>query len=210
MKITLFGASGATGRQIIDQACGAGHDVTAVVRDPSRIPDVHPGLTVVQANVMDPVEIAPVIAGHDAVVSTLGSRDGRAPTTICADGASSIVQAMKAAGVRRLVSVSASGMFTDGDDLFTRLVAKRILGAVLKHPFADMRRMEEVVRASGLDWTIVRPPMLTDGRRTGSYRSAVDRNVRGGIRVSRADLSDCILRCLRDNAPVNAAIAIGN
>jgi uncharacterized protein YbjT (DUF2867 family) len=81
---------------------------------------------------------------------------------------------------------------------------------LLKYSFADMRRTEDLVRVSGLEWTIVRPPMLTNGPRTGFYRRVVDRNVRGGIRVSRADLADCILRCVADRSPRNAAISIGN
>jgi putative NADH-flavin reductase len=211
MKITVFGATGGTGQQLLDQACAAGHEVTAVVRDPSRLTHPHPQLTVVSADVMDPAAIGPAIAGREAVVSTIGSRDRRAPSTVCADSAVSIIQAMKAQGVRRLVVVSASGMhIDDGDGPLTRLVAKPILRTVLKHPFADMRRMEDLVRASGLEWTILCPPMLTDGPRTGTYRSAVDHNVRGGIRVSRADLADSILRCLADNAALTAAISIGN
>ncbi|MFF5208873.1 NAD(P)-dependent oxidoreductase [Streptosporangium sp. NPDC000396] len=210
MKITLFGATGGTGREVLRQALDAGHEVTAVVRDPARLDHSHPNLTVLQADVTEPAAIGPAIAGRDAVVSALGSRQGRAPTTICADGATGIVKAMKIEGVRRLVVVSASGMFTEGDGPLTRFLAKPILTRVLEHPFADMRRMEGLVRASGLEWTIVRPPMLTDGPRTGSYRSAIDRNVRGGIRLSRADLADCILRCLADRGPLNAAVAVGN
>jgi putative NADH-flavin reductase len=210
VKIVLFGATGGAGRQIIRQACDAGHDVTAVVRDPTRLTESHPHLTVRQADVMDPAAIGPTIRGRDAVISALGSRSGRVPTTICADGATSIVQAMRAEGVRRLVVVSAGTLTTDGDGPVIRLILKPMLGNLLKHTIADKRQMEAVVRASGLEWTIVRPPMLTDGPRTGAYRSAVDRNVRGGMRISRADLADCVLRCLASHDPVHAAISIGN
>lgn len=144
------------------------------------------------------------------MVSTLGSRQRQAPTTVCADGTASIVQAMKTVGVRRLVVVSASGAFTEGDGLLTRLIVKPILNRVFRHAFADMRRMEGVVRASGLDWTIVRPPRLTNSPRSSSYRSAVDRNVPGGIQISRADVADCILHCLAEHSPLNAAVSIGD
>jgi putative NADH-flavin reductase len=210
MKIALFGATGGTGRQIIRQACDAGHEVTAVVRDPARLTESHPHLTALQADVIDPGAIGPAINGRDAVVSALGSRDGRVPTTICTDSATSIIQAMHTEGVRRLVVVSAGTLTTDGDGPLTRLVLKPMLGNLLKHTIADKRRMEEVVRASCLEWTIVRPPMLTNGPRTGAYRSAIDRNVRGGMRASRADLAHCILHCLADHEPINAAISIGN
>jgi putative NADH-flavin reductase len=210
MKIALFGATGGTGRHTIRQACDAGHEVTAVVRDPVRLTESHPRLTVLQADVMDPAAIGPAIAGRDAVVSALGSRDGRVPTTLCADSAASIVQAMRGARVRRLVVVSAGTLTTAGDGPLTRLVMKPLLARLLKHTIADKRRMEDLVRASGLQWTIVRPPMLTDGPHTGAYRTAIDHNVRGTLRVSRADLADCILRCLVDHRPINAALSVGN
>lgn len=210
MKITLFGATGGTGRQLLQQACEAGHEVTAVVRDPARLTVAHPRLTVLRADVMDPTAIGPAVRGHDAVVSALGSRAGRVPTTVCTDSATSIISAMRAEGVRRLVVVSAGVVTTDGDGPLTRLVLKPILNTVLKHTTADKWRMEDVVRASGLEWTIVRPPMLTDGPHTGTYRSTIDRNVRGGLRVSRADLADCVLRCLTEHVPMSAAVSIAN
>ncbi|GII30391.1 NAD(P)-dependent oxidoreductase [Planotetraspora mira] len=210
MKITLFGATGGTGGQVIRQACDAGHEVTAVVRDPARLTESHPHLTVLQADVMDPAAIGSAIDGRDAVVSALGSRDGRVPTTVCTDSTLSIIKAMHTEGVRRLVVVSAGTLTTNGDGPLTRLILKPMLGKVLKHTIADKRRMEDVIRASDLEWTIVRPPMLTNGPRTAAYRSAVDRNVRGGMRISRADLADCILRCLVNHDPINAAISLGN
>ncbi|GAA2299813.1 SDR family oxidoreductase [Nonomuraea roseoviolacea subsp. roseoviolacea] len=208
----MFGATGRTGWRVVGQALHAGHEVTAVVRDPAALERHNlggPRLTVVRADVMDPAAIRPAVAGHDAVVSAIGPR-GSGPTTVCADSIASIMEAMAAEGVRRLVAVSASGFVREGDGPLTRLVAKPILNRVLRHAFADMRRMEDLVRASGLDWTIVRPPQLTEGPRTGSYRSAIDRNVRGGVRVSRADLADCVLRCLDERGPLHAALAIGN
>ncbi|MEV0197075.1 SDR family oxidoreductase [Nonomuraea sp. NPDC050691] len=212
MRITVFGATGGTGWRVVGQGLEAGHEVTAVVRNPAGL-ERHdlsgPRLTVIRADVMDPAAIRPAVAGRDAVVSAIGPR-GRGPTTVCADATASIMEAMEAEGVRRLVVVSASGFVTEGDGPLTRLLAKPILNRVLRHAFADMRRMEDLVRASGLDWTIVRPPQLTEGPRTGSYRSAIDRNVRGGVRVSRADLADCVLRCLDERGPLHAALAIGN
>ncbi|MBN6057933.1 SDR family oxidoreductase [Nonomuraea sp. RK-328] len=212
MRVTVFGATGRTGRRVVGQGLEAGHEVTAVVRDPAAL-DRHelrgPLLTVVRADVMDPAAIRPAVAGRDAVVSAIGPR-GRGPTTVCADATASIIEAMEAEGTDRLVVVSASGFVREGDGPLTRLVAKPILTRVLRHAFADMRRMEDLVRASMLDWTIVRPPQLTEGRRTGSYRSAIDRNVRGGVRVSRADLADCVLRCLDERGPLHAALTIGN
>lgn len=203
MKLTIFGATGGTGRELVEQACAAGHDVTAVVRSPGGL-ESGPRLTVVTAD-----EITPTIAGRDAVLTAIGVRD-RGPTTIQTDTTRGIITAMRATGVSRLVCVSNSGMHTEGDGLPTRTFVKPILRRVLRHGFADMRRMEELVMASELDWTILRPPRLTGGRHTGTYRTEVNRNVRGGIQVSRADLADCMLRCLTDPASNRAAVSIGN
>lgn len=209
MKLIVFGATGGTGMRLLEQACAARHQVTAVVRAPAKLRWSHPDLTTVRADVMNAAEIEPIVRNADAVVSALGSRDGRAPTTVCSDGVSSIVSAMTATGTRRLVVVSAAGITSEGDGPLTRLLVKPILQRVLRNPFDDMRRMEDVVRACSLDWTIVRPPMLTDGPRTGTYRTTVNGAVRGGLRLSRADLADLVLRCLPDRATVTTTIAAG-
>ena len=209
MKIALLGATGRTGRQFLAQANAAGHDVTAVVRDPAALTS-RPRLSVIAADVMDPDAIGPLFADQDAVVTTIGPRQTRIPITVQTESTASILSAMRHHGTRRLIVVSNSGMVTTGDGPVSRIVAKPILRRLLRHTWADMRRMEDVVRASDLDWTILRPPMLTDGKRTGAYRTALDRNVRGGIRVSRADVADAILRCLADPALVHATVSIAN
>jgi putative NADH-flavin reductase len=206
MKITIFGATGGTGRQLVDQACAAGHDVTAVVRDPTML-TIHSNLAVVTSDITDPDALAPAIAGREAVLTAIGP-NGRGPTTVHTDTTTTIIEAMRLMDVRRLICVSASGMHTAGDGPLTRALVKPILQRVLRHGFADMLGMEEVVRASGLDWTILRPPRLTNGRRTGDYRTEVDRNVRGSFQVSRADLADCMLRCLTDPTSMGRAISI--
>src|SRR5687768_16523378 len=107
MRITEFGASGATGQQLVEQALAGGHHVTAVVRDPARLPAHVPsgGLDVVRADVMDPAAIAPAVAGRDAVISALGPRP-KSTEPVCAPGAESIVAAMRASGARRLVVIA--------------------------------------------------------------------------------------------------------
>jgi putative NADH-flavin reductase len=208
MKITIFGATGGTGRHLIEQACAAGHDVTAVVRDAARLaPGEH--LTVVEADVMDPDAIASSIAGRDAVLTAIGP-NGRGPTTVQTDSTTAIIAAMNETGVRRLVCVSNSGMHTDGDGRLTKALVKPLLRRLLRHGFADMRGMEDLVAVSGLDWTVVRPPRLTNGKATGSYRTEVGRNVRGGIQVSRADTAACVLRSLSEPGWVRAAVSVAS
>ncbi|WP_163509639.1 NAD(P)-dependent oxidoreductase [Fodinicola acaciae] len=208
MKITVFGGTGGTGRHVIDQAVAAGHEVTAVVRDASRLS--RRDLDVVTADVRDPEAIGAAVAGRDAVISALGAR-GREPATICTEGTAAIAAAMAAHGVRRLLVVSNSGMINDAaDGPLTHFVVKPLLSRILREGWADMARMEEVVRATRLDWTILRPPMLTEGPRTAAYRTAVNHTIRGGNRISRADLADALLRYLPDAGSIRQAIAIAN
>lgn len=162
----------------------------------------------VTADVLAPEEITPTITGRDAVLTAIGPK-GRGPSTIQTDTTNSIITAMRMAGVTRLVCVSNSGMHTEGDGLLTKALVKPILRRVLRHGFADMRHMEEIVMASNLDWTILRPPRLTGGQRTGTYRTETNRNVRGGFQVSRADLADCMLHSLTDPATIRKAISVG-
>jgi putative NADH-flavin reductase len=229
MKLVVFGATGGTGRHVVRQALDAGHHVTAVVRDPARLPHAgHGRLETVVADVLDPEAIAASVSGRDAVVSALGPRPGGTgsgtggtgtgpggtgtdPSTgsVCSDGARAIITAMRATGVRRLIVVTASGHIVDqGDGPASRFLVKPLLRRFLREGFADFARTDEAVRASGLDWTIMRPPRLTDGERR-AYRTATDVNVRGGITIARADLADAILAVLNDPATAGHTVSVG-
>jgi len=209
MRITVVGATGGTGKHLVRQALDAGHHVTAVVRNAARLRQAgHPRLYVVTADVMDPEAITKAMAGQDAVVSALGPR-AKGDTSVCSDGARAIITAMRATGTRRLVVVTASGHIVDeGDGPFTRTVVKPMLRRYLREGFADFARTDQAVQASGLDWTIMRPPRLTDGE-PRSYRTAVDRNVRGGITLARTDLAHAILATLADPATAGHTVALG-
>lgn len=157
------------------------------------------------------------MTGRDAVVSALGPRPKEVrgqPVTVCSASARGIIQAARAAGVRRLVVVSAPGAFSDeADGPVTRLVVKPLVQRMLKETFADVRRMEELVRAAtDLDWTIVRPVRLTNRPQTGAYHTATGRSVRRGllVSVSRADLADCILRLLGDPGTTHTVVSVAN
>jgi putative NADH-flavin reductase len=208
MKLTLFGASGRTGLQVVERGLAAGHAVRAVVRDPTGLPQDAAGLEIVVADVMDPAAIVDAVRDRDAVISAIGTRAGRAPTTVCTDSARSIVEAMHEAGTKRLIVVSGTGPFDEGEGFGMRYLIKPIGTRFLKHVFADFVTMEAVVRSSGLDWTILRPPQLTDQPFTGRYRTRRDENMHRNFRVSRADLADLILKVCADNDTRGAAIYI--
>ena len=169
MKLTILGATGATGTSLTGQALAAGHEVTAVVRDPARLAiPAHPRLRTVTADVMDPASITPAIAGADAVISAVGPR-GTGPTTVIQDSVRSIIQAMQKTGTRRLLEVSGSIAADEGESPYLRYLLKPVARRTfLRHVCADMRIGEDKIRHSNLDWTIFRPPSLTGKPATGN------------------------------------------
>lgn len=220
MNLTIFAATGGTGRWLLDQAVAAGHDVTAVVRDPAKLPA---GVRAVTADLSSPVGavIERAVEGADAVLSALGARSSaEARGRIVARGTLTIVEAMRAAGVRRLVAISASPVATlpspgrphpPGRDPGDGVLVAHVLGpfakAAFRDVYADLAEMEDVIRDSGLDWTVLRPPRLTD-RPLTSYRTARGQNVPRGFSASRADVADLMLRVLGEPETVGQPVGI--
>jgi putative NADH-flavin reductase len=221
MKLTIFAATGGIGRQILEQALAAGHDVTAVARNPRTLPGEVRAVTADLADA-DPAALEPAVAGADAVLSGLGPRK-RSDAGIASRGTRVITQAMQATGVRRVVVVSAAPVSTvaspgrpdpprhdPGEGLVTRHLATPLLRAALREVYADLALMEDVLRDSGLDWTVVRPPRLTDRPATGAYRTAYGRNLRRGLFVSRADVAHLMLEVLEQPGTIGQAIGVAN
>jgi putative NADH-flavin reductase len=164
------------------------------------------GLNVVRGDALDKTAVAEVIAGADAVISALGPRGAKAPDLLTG-AASNIVSAMQQTGVRRLICVSAAGPFIGADPNMSWLV-KQILPRVLAKPFADVRGMEDVIRESGLDWTLVRATRLVNRPGTGQYRVSPDYAPRGGRKIARADVAHFIAAVLRCNSWLRSAPAL--
>jgi putative NADH-flavin reductase len=219
MKLTIFAATGGIGRQVLEQAVAAGHDVTAVVRNPKKLSR---GVRVVTADLAaaDPAVLESAIAGADAVLSGLGP-GSYSEAGIASQGTRAIVRAMQATGVRRLVVVSAAPIGTvpspghpkppkhdPGDGFFMRNLLAPLTKAALRKHYADLALMEDIVWESGLDWTIVRPPRLTNGPLTGTYRTAYGQNLRRGLRISRADVAHLMLRVLEQPETTGQTAAI--
>jgi putative NADH-flavin reductase len=211
MNLTIFGATGATGTYLVEQALAAGHGVTAVVRDPARLAvPAHPLLSVVTADVMDPESIMPAVSGAEAVLTAIGPR-GTGPTTVIQDSTRAIVAAMQKSGRRRLLMLSGSIAADEGESPYLRYLIKPLARRTfLRQVCADMRAGESAVRDSGLDWTIVRPPALTSKPASGKYRTAIDRNLPHGFRVSRADLATCLLALVDDPTSVRKHVGIAS
>jgi putative NADH-flavin reductase len=188
MHITVFGASGRTGSLVVDEALAAGHHVTAFVRDPAKLQRAHERLSVVQGDSSDPSAIASAAAGADAAISALGPVKG-SPKDLLVTAQRNIVAALEQAGVRRYVVLTGAGVRDANDQ---PKIVDHIFGFLLRLMAADVLRDSEasigIVRASSLDWVVVRGPRLTDGAKTGSYRVGYV-GAESGTQISRADLA---------------------
>ncbi len=201
MRIAVFGATGGSGREVAQQALDAGHEVTVMVRKAGvAFLEGNPHLHVVVGEFGRQDIVEQVVAGQDAVISALGTNE-KGPVTVCTDGVRAILAAMRTKEVRRLVVVSAHGAAESRDySLYVLAV-----WAALKNKMRDKESMEALIRASDVDWTIVRPPALTNGPRTGSYRTGTDLKIRITSRISRADLADFLIKEAARTADIGKA-----
>lgn len=209
MRLTVFGATGGTGRLVVEQALTAGHQVRAVVRTPAKLRLEHHDLKVVKADVFAPESLKGALDGTDAVVSALGAPTRKDAGQVCANGVRSILTAMRATGVRRIAAVSAQPVLRsgEGEPLWFRKTVRPFIRAVYKNNYADLELMEQALRESDADWTVLRPPYLTDKPGTGRYRTALEANITGSS-LSRADLATALLDVLDDPATVRHAIGV--
>ena len=203
MRVVVFGATGGTGLQLVKQALEAGHQVTALVRPHTKFLMQHERLRIVQGDVLDPACVDAAVSGQDAVLSALGTNQ-RGPVTICADGLKSILTAMTTHGMRRLVAISAYG----AADSHHRNLYNSSLWTFMKQKMIDKEHMEELIKQSDVDWTVVRPAALTDRPRTQRYRAGTDLHMKISSKISRADVADFMLRQLTDTTYVHKAPAI--
>ena len=162
MKLFVIGATGRTGREVIQQALARGHHVTAFVRSPKSITSRDDRLTVLKGNAMDEHQLSDAMRDHDAVLSTLGPREVFKPNSLLQDSALATTRAMSRSGVKRLVVLSAAAHFPG--------IPNRIASFILRNHMRDSLAMEEIVQASDLDWTIARPPRLTQ-KKESNYRN---------------------------------------
>ena len=219
MKLALLGATGGVGREVLNQAVAAGHQLTAVVRNPSKLPA---DVDVVRQDLATPdLEVlTAALRDVDAVISTVGPHRA-AQAGIVAPATAAITHAMDSAGVRRLVVISAAPVgvvpsthrphpprYDPGDDLLMRYLLSPLIRRLFGRHYTDLAAMEDQLRNGNLDWTAIRPPRLTNGPLTGTYRTAIDRNVRHGLTISRPDVAHLILTVLQQRETVRHAIGV--
>ncbi|WP_426513419.1 NAD(P)-dependent oxidoreductase [Dactylosporangium sp. McL0621] len=210
MRIVVFGANGGTGRVLVRQALTAGHEVVAVTRQPAAFPVTHDRLTVAGADIGDSDLVARIVAGADAVLSSLGVPFSRKPITVYSAGIASIISAMSRHGVKRLVAVSSSATepsyHADGGFLLNRIVQPLVTATIGRTTYADMRRMEQYLREADLDWTVMRPSGLFDAPTVSAYQLHEDHA--DGIFTSRTDLAASMLAQLDDRAWIGKFVAV--
>jgi putative NADH-flavin reductase len=209
MKIIIFGATGRTGLPLVTQALEAGHNVTAFVRNPNKIQISHAKLQIVQGDLYDAASIETAIAGHDAVLSALGPIPG-GQKDVMRVAFTNIIAAMQKTEVKRLISLTGAGVAQPGDE--PKPINKFIgmmLNLISKDTIIDSSEHAQLVRASDLDWTIVRVPMLTDAARTSNIRVGMV-GINDGMRIARSDVATFMLKVLEDGSHVREAPVISS
>ncbi|HUQ56267.1 NAD(P)-dependent oxidoreductase [Lentzea sp.] len=186
--MAVLGATGATGRHVVSSALRRGHRVIALVRRQGSFVRVGGLQEATWPDVTDASTLTQVLSGANVVISALGGAD-EGPTTVCTDGIRSAVTAMKATGVARLIAVSAHGVLETHD----KSLYSMAVWANVAERMRDKETMEQLITGSGLDWTIVRPPKLSDHDAIGKYRTGTDLRIRLWSSIGRADLAAFLL-----------------
>lgn len=201
MKLVVLGPNGRIGNQVVRRALTEGHRVTAIARTPEKVTAAHDdNLTVVGGDVFDTESLDASIASADAVIYAVGSA-GRGPTITRSTGIARVAKVMKANNVARLVVVSPSAVAISKKATLLRKIALRFfVHKLYRNPFNDVERMEDELRHTDLDWSIVRSSSLRDKPATGRYVVVPDGELRHERSVSVADLADFLVRHAADGS----------
>jgi len=205
MRIAVLGATGRTGRLIVEQAIERGHEVRPVTRRAEAALDQ----TWAVADGRDAAAIEAALDGCDAVAFAVGPSGKGADPGVLSQSLAATLAAMAGAGVKRIVVVTADGPFTETGDPLTRFVAKPILNRVLPESMADFRVAERLLRESTVDWTVIRPAQLTN-KASRRYRSRRGASLWFGIRTSRAATAAAVLDALHDKSAIGTTISVAN
>ncbi|XKE94758.1 SDR family oxidoreductase [Metaplanococcus flavidus] len=205
MEIIVFGATGGVGKEVVKLAVENGFEVTAFVRTPAKVEISHKNLAVVQGDAFNAAEVAAAIAGHDGVVSCLGSSQGMKKSTELQEMVKNIVGGMRQHDVKRIVYTASAGIY----DELTGISGKLMMG-MLKNALRDHRAAVDEIEANGLTYTIARPMGLTNGAFSGKYREASEGVPQKSMSISRADVAHFIVKALQDPQYENTSVGIAN
>jgi len=210
MKLYIIGGTGKTGRELIRQALELGHSVTALVRNPKKLKIVNPNLSVITGNVLDLKSFDQSINGHDAVLSALGHKRYIIKTNILSEGTRNIIAAMKKQKVRRFICITSLGI-NDSKFKLGLYYTLFTIPIILFFYFQDKSKQEKIIFKSDLDWTIIRPGLLTNGKKSLKYKHGL--NVGNYIipkMISRADVADFMIKQLSDKTYIHMTPGITN
>lgn len=208
MKLIVLGATGGTGLQIVREAIARGHSVTALVRAPERLNGFKDRIKVRLGDLLDPGELERTIQGHDAVLSAFGPRVpvSKADANLLRRFAAALTTAMPLAGVKRVVVESVAFLFKDSIVPPAYLLGRLFFSQVV----ADTSAMERIFAESNLDWTMVRPPELTDKGFTGKYRAREGHLPLFGFTISRSDVADFMIKTVENHSSIRKVVGISN
>jgi len=208
MKLLVLGATGGTGLAMVREAIERGHSVTAFVRSPERLKPFGDHITIRQGNLLNAAELEPVIKGHEAVLSGFGPRLplSKADANLLRQFGGALTAAMPKAGVKRVVVESVAFLFKDSIIPPAYLLGRLLFPGIV----ADASGMEELFQNSGLEWTIARPPELTDKPYTGKYRVREGHLPRFGFKISRSDVADFMIKAAENRSSLGKIVGISN
>jgi putative NADH-flavin reductase len=208
MKLVILGATGGTGLEVVKRAIERGHSVTALVRSPDRLSEFRGRITVSQGDLLNRDELQRAIHGHDAVISAFGPRVpvAKGDADLLQRFAVEVTNAMPRAGVSRVIVESVAFLFKDSIIPPTYILGRLLFPGIV----ADSSAMEEIFERSRLDWTMIRPPQLTDRAYTGKYRVREGHLPHFGFKISRADVADSMIKAVEDRSTIRKVIGVSN
>jgi putative NADH-flavin reductase len=208
MKLLILGATGATGLEVVTQAIERGHIVTAFVRNPEPLKPFDDRINVIPGNVLHSAELAGVLVGQETVLSAFGPRlpISKDDADLLQRFAFALTHGMQKAGVRRVVIESTAFLFKDAVFPPAHLFGRLFFPGVVR----DANEMENTFQKSGLDWTLVRPPQLTNKPRTGKYRVLEGHLPPFGFNISRADVADFMIKAGENHASIQKIIGVAH
>lgn len=205
-NILIFGATGRTGKNLINQGLAQGYDITAFVRDPHRLQIQNKHLDILTGSISNPSQVSKAINEQDVIISVLGNKTsqalGKTITTI-SEATKNILKGMLKKKVKRLIFVTSFGV---SDNIF--FPEKLFIRLVLRNIFADIPNQEKLIKESGLEWTIVRPARLTNGAGIGSYKAKENLPINLFSHISRSDVADFLLKCVTNKQTIGKTITI--
>lgn len=208
LKLVVLGATGATGLEVVRRATERGHSVTAFVRTPDRLGALRSQVTTQKGDLLDSLQLAHVIEGHDAVISAFGPRlpVSKADAHLLQQFATALTMAMEQTTVQRVIVESVAFLFKDSIIPPAYLLGRLLFPTIV----ADSAAMESVFETSALEWTMVRPPELTNKPYTGRYRMCESHLPRFGFKVSRADVADCMIKLVENGTSTRKVVGVSN